>query len=251
MMASAIVEEEKQVIDQTLVQQSIGFGLMSVAGWDKAVDYALYEVSHHNIGIISSDPLEVGSQVTVEYRENQLISLVVHQIVPKKNLPPGYKRFRLITTNPEIDFEHLLPESSHRKVSFNTRHQYHVRFVRFVTEIPTRVEARTFGSEEPYHMKTINISKSGFLLASPPGFRVPFHESTLLELTLFVEDRPIRCLGKVMRCEVDFEKKLKRYGVNICDIHAEDRERYFSFVEDTEHRKNRQVFRLLKIAMPI
>lgn len=250
MAATALIGEE-QVLDQALAQQSIGFGLMSVAGWEKPVDYALYEVSHHNIGIISSDPLEVGTRVTVEYRDGQPIPLVVHQIVPKKNLPPGYKRYRLITTDPEVNFERILPESSHRKVSFTTRHHYHVRFARFNTEIPTRVEARTFGSEEPYHMKTINVSKTGFLLASPPGFRVPFHESTLLELTLFLEDQPIRCLGKVIRCEVDFEKKIKRYGINICDIHAEDREKYFSFIEDTEHRKNRQVFRSLKLPMPI
>jgi c-di-GMP-binding flagellar brake protein YcgR len=136
-------------------------------------------------------------------------------------------------------------------VTFANRHQYQMRFGRFSTEVPTPVEARTFGSEEPYRMKTINVSKTGLLLASPPGFRVPFNESTLLELTLFLEEQPIRCLGKVLRCEVDFEKKIKRYGINICDIHAEDCERYFSFIEDTEHRKNRQVFRALNIPMPI
>jgi hypothetical protein len=250
MAATALLKEE-QVLDQVLAQQSIGFGLMSVAGSEKPVDYALYEVSHYNIGIISSDTLEVGTRVTVEYRDGQSIPLVVHQIVSKKNLPPGYKRYRLITTDPEVNFERILPESSYRKVAFTTRHQYHMRFARFNTEIPTRVEARTFGSEEPYHMKTINVSKTGFLLTSPPGFRVPFHQSTLLELTIFLEDQPIRCLGKVIRCEVDFEKKVKRYGIDICDIHAEDREKYFSFIEDTEHRKNRQVFRMLNLPMPI
>ncbi len=250
MIANALAQED-EVLDQALAQKSVGFGLMSIVGWEKPVDYVLYEVSHHNIGIITSDPLMVGTRVTVEYRDNQQIPLIVHQEVPKKNLPAGYKRYRLITTDPELNFEKILPENSHRKVSVSNRQQYHVRFARFSTEIPTLVEARTFGSEEPYHMKTINVSKTGFLLSSPPGFRVPFHESTLLELTLFLEDQPIRCLGKVIRCEVDFEKKIKRYGVNICDIHADDRERYYSFIEDTEHRKNRQVFRSLKLPMPI
>lgn len=250
-MAAIAVIGEEQVEEQAIAQQSLGFGLMTVAGWEKSVDYALYEVSHHNIGIISSDPLEIGTVVTVEHRENQPITLIVHQIVPRKNLPLGYQRFRLITTDPEVNFERILPESSHRKVNFTTRHHYQMRFGRFSTEVPTHVEARTFGSEEPYRMKTVNVSKTGFLLASPPGFRVPFNESTLLELTLFLEDQPIRCLGKVLRCEVDFEKKIKRYGINICDIHADDREKYFSFIEDTEHRKNRQVFRTLKVPMPI
>lgn len=250
-MGMAALEEREPVIDQALGTQSIGFGLISVPGWEKSVDYALYEVSHHNIGIISSDNLEIGTEVTLEYREHLTIPMIVHQIVPKKNLPPGYRRYRLITVNPEIDFEKLLPESAHRKVSLSNRHLYQVRFARFATEIPTKVEARTFGSDEPYHMKTVNVSKSGFLISSPPGFRVPFHESTLLELVIHLEGKPIRCLGKVIRCEVDFEKKLKRYGINLCDIHVDDRERYFSYIDDVEHSKNRQVFRLLRLPMPI
>lgn len=249
---TAIAEEQTEQIDQVLGQQSLGLGLMLVKGWDKPVEYALYEICHHNIGIITRDHLEVGTTVLIERTNTQIIPMVVHQLVPKKDLPPGYRRFRLISIDPEVDFESMLPEMGQRNYTVARKEHYHVRYARFSTEIPTRVDAKTFGSSELYTLKTINISKSGFLLASPPGFRVPFNESTLLELTVHVEgDEPIRFLGKVMRCEFDFEKKMKRYGINICEITAEARERYSSFIEDTEHKKNRQIFRLLNLPMPV
>jgi hypothetical protein len=244
--------ENIQSIDQALGQPSLSIGLMLIQGWEKPVDYALYEICHHNIGVITSVTLEIGTAVLIERNENHIIPLIVHQAVPKENLPDGYNRYRLISVDPDTDFETLIPELSQRTFAINNKQLYHVRFARFKTEIPTRVDAKTFGSPEIYTMKTINISKSGFLLASPPGFRVPFNEATLLELTVHVDDEePISFLGKVIRCEFDFEKKMKRYGVNICEITTDMRERYDSFIEDAEHRKNRQIFRLLNIPMPV
>jgi hypothetical protein len=250
---TSIAEEENPIqIDHALGQQSLGLGLMLVQGWEKPVEYALYEICHHNIGIISRDPLEVGTMVMIERSNAQIVPMIVHQLVAKRDLPPGYRRFCLITVDPDVDFETMLPEMSQRNYTQMRKDHYHVRYARFYTEIPTRVDAKTFGSAETYTLKTINISKSGFLLASPPGFRVPFNESTLLELTVHVDgDEPIRFLGKVMRCEFDFEKKMKRYGINICEISAESKDRYSSFIDDTEHRKNRQIFRLLNLPMPV
>ena len=141
MIGLSEVEYLEESTDKVIAKQSIGFGLMLAEGWEQAVDYALYEVSHHNIGIISKDNLEVGNKVTIEYRDQQIFSLIVHQIVPKKNLPSGYQRFRLISTDPDINFEHVLPESSHRKFSFSTQHNYQVRFARF------RSEERRVGKE--------------------------------------------------------------------------------------------------------
>lgn len=246
------VAENLLNIDQALGQPSLSIGLMLIQGWEKPVEYALYEICHHNIGVITSVTLQVGTPVLIERNENHIIPLIVHQAVPKENLPDGYNRYRLISVDPETDFETLIPELSQRTFAINNKKLYHVRFARFKTEIPTRVDARTFGSPEAYTLKTINISKSGFLLASPPGFRVPFNEATLLELTVHVDDEePICFLGKVIRCEFDFEKKMKRYGINICEITADMKERYDSYIEDAEHRKNRQIFRLLNIPMPI
>lgn len=246
------VAENLLTIDQALGQPSLSIGLMLIHGWEKPVDYALYEICHHNIGVITAVELKIGTSVLIERSEDQIIPLVVHAEVPKENLPEGYHRYRLISVDPETDFETLIPELSQRSFQLTNKQLYHVRFARFKTEIPTRVDARTFGSPEIYGLKTINVSKSGFLLASPPGFRVPFNESTLLELTVYVEDEePICFLGKVIRCEFDFEKKMKRFGVSICEITNEARDRYDNFIEDVEHRKNRQIFRLLNMPMPV
>ncbi len=241
----------KKNVDENLVTQSVGFGMMIVEGWENSVNYALYEVSNQNIGIISSDPLELGMRVIIEFRENMQIPMVVHQNIPSYNLPEGFKRYRLISLESTVNFENLLPESNHRKFSLSTRHHYHVRFVRFSTEIPTLIDAKTFGAGQIYTLKTINISKSGFLLASPPGFGVPFNEATLLELNIkLAQGQQVKCLGKVVRCEYDFEHKYKRYGINISDFHDDSRELYYSYIDDIEHSKNRQIFRLLKISSP-
>lgn len=246
------VADPLQTIDQALGQTSLSIGLMLIQGWEKPLDYALYEICHHNIGIITSVDLTVGTAVMIERSETHIIPLIVHALVPKDNLPEGYHRYRLISVDPETDFEVLIPELAQRTFAINSKQLYHVRFARFKTEIPTRIDARTFGSPEIYTLKTINVSKSGFLLASPPGFRVPFNESTLLELTVHVDDgEPISFLGKVIRCEFDFEKKMKRFGINICEITSDSRERYHNFIEDVEHRKNRQIFRLLNMPMPV
>ncbi|MBC7660476.1 MAG: PilZ domain-containing protein [Chitinophagaceae bacterium] len=246
------VAENLLSIDQALGQTSLSLGLMIIQGWEKPIEYALYEICHHNIGVITSVVLEIGTPVFIERSGKHIIPMIVHQAVPTENLPGGYNRYRLISVDPETDFEVLIPELAQRTFHINDKQLYHVRFARFKTEIPTRVDARTFGSPELYSLKTLNVSKSGFLLASPPGFRVPFNEATLLELTIHVDDEePISFLGRVIRCEFDFEKKMKRYGINICDITAEARERYDSFIEDTEHKKNRQIFRLLNVPMPV
>jgi hypothetical protein len=246
-----MVSVAEEHIDDALSIQSIGFGLLSAEGGDRSIDYSLYEVSHQNIGIISNERLEVGQRLSIDHRDNFHIPLVVHQIVEKRNLPPGYRRYRLISLNPDINFEQMLPESNHRKVSFIARHDYRVRFARFITEVPIAVDAKTFGGNRSYLMKTINVSKSGFLLASAQGLTVPFHETTLLELKIILDEEPgIPCLGKVIRYEVDFEHRVKLYGVTISEISPDDRERYSSLVEDIEHRKNRQVFRQLRLPMP-
>lgn len=246
-----MVASAKKNIDESLVTQSVGFGMMLVEGTEQSVNYALYEVSNQNIGIISSDDLEIGTRVSIEYRDHLRIPMIVHQKISSQNLPDGYKRFRLISLDSSVNFEALLPEANHRKFSISTRHHFHVRFVRFATDIPTLVDAKTFGAQQAYTLKTLNISKSGFLLASPPGFGVPFNEATLLELTIRLEQGQIvRCLGKVIRCEYDFELKLKRYGINLSDFHDNGRDLYYSYIDDLEHRKNRQIFRSLKISDP-
>ena len=129
---------------------------------EKPVEYALYEICHHNIGVITSVTLEIGTSVLIERNEHHIIPLIVHQAVPRDNLPEGYNRYRLISVDPQTDFETLLPELGARTFTINNKQQYNVRFARFKTDIPTRVDASTFGSPEIYTLKTINISKSGF-----------------------------------------------------------------------------------------
>ncbi|RYZ82578.1 MAG: hypothetical protein EOP04_21755, partial [Proteobacteria bacterium] len=147
------VAENLLSIDQALGQPSLSIGLMLIQGWDKPVEYALYEICHHNIGVITSVTLEIGTPVLIERNENHIIPMIVHQAVPTENLPDGYNRYRLISVDPDTDFEVIIPELSQRSFALNSKQLYHVRFARFKTEIPTRVDAKTFGSGEIYSLK--------------------------------------------------------------------------------------------------
>jgi hypothetical protein len=67
------------------------------------------------------------------------------------------------------------------------------------------VESRTIGTSAAYRFSTIDISRSGLLLAWERESRMPFIVNTLLELTIDPKgahlDKPVSCLGKVVRRE--------------------------------------------------
>lgn len=91
------------------------------------------------------------------------------------------------------------------------------------------VESRTIGTNASYKFTTIDISRSGLLLSWQRDTKMPFIVNTLLELTIDPKgdclDRPVACLGKVVRREADDEDdtgKTMTLGIQIVQIDNTD-----------------------------
>ncbi len=92
-----------------------------------------------------------------------------------------------------------------------------------------QVESRTIGTSAAYRFSTIDISRSGLLLAWERETRMPFIVNTLLELTIDPSathlQKPVSCLGKVVRREAESEDgkgNQARIGIQIVQIDNAD-----------------------------
>ena len=83
------------------------------------------------------------------------------------------------------------------------------------------VESRTIGSPSAYRLSTLDISRSGLLLAWNRRGNVPFVVNTILEMTIDPKGRcfggPVTCLGKVVRRESRCREETK-LGIQIVQI---------------------------------
>ncbi len=91
------------------------------------------------------------------------------------------------------------------------------------------VESRTIGTNASYKFTTIDISRSGLLLSWQRDTKMPFIVNTLLELTIDPKgdclDKPVACLGKVVRREANDEDdtgKTMTLGIQIVQIDNTD-----------------------------
>ena len=87
------------------------------------------------------------------------------------------------------------------------------------------VESKTIGAILSYDMSTDNVSRTGLLLTLGRARKVPFQVNTLIEMVVDGEgqvfERPVSCLGKVVRLVTTEENQL-RYGVHIVQIDNKD-----------------------------
>lgn len=87
------------------------------------------------------------------------------------------------------------------------------------------VESRTLGTLMTYNMSTGNVSRSGLLLQVGTNRKVPYLVNTIVELTVDKDcqmfDRPVSCLGKVVRVTLDGERR-PQYGVQIIQLDGDD-----------------------------
>ena len=69
------------------------------------------------------------------------------------------------------------------------------------------VESKTIGTSASYVLNTEDISRSGLCLVWEREQRMPFNVNTLIEMTIDPKgaclDKPVSCLGKVVRRECD------------------------------------------------
>jgi hypothetical protein len=88
------------------------------------------------------------------------------------------------------------------------------------------VESKTLGTMLSYDMATQNVSRTGMLLTLGRSKKVPFQVNTLIEMLVDGDaelfERPVSCLGKVVRLEKAEDEVEAKYGVHIVQIDARD-----------------------------
>ena len=96
-------------------------------------------------------------------------------------------------------------------------------------EIDLAVVSKTLGTEASYAMSTMDVSKSGLLLAWDRKVRMPFIENTLIEMTIDPGSKalsaPVPCLGKVIRRvdrPTDGNQEASLIGVQIVQMDGDD-----------------------------
>ena len=105
------------------------------------------------------------------------------------------------------------------------------------------VESRTIGTSAAYRFSTIDISRSGLLLAWERESRMPFIVNTLLELTIDPKgnhlQKPVSCLGKVVRRESEGESgkgNQARIGIQIVQIDNTDLQQWEGCLVELERQ---------------
>lgn len=105
------------------------------------------------------------------------------------------------------------------------------------------VESRTIGTSAAYCFSTIDISRSGLLLAWERETRMPFIVNTLLELTIDPKSahlqKPVSCLGKVVRRESESENgkgNQARIGIQIVQIDNGDLQQWEGCLVELERQ---------------
>jgi hypothetical protein len=105
------------------------------------------------------------------------------------------------------------------------------------------VESRTIGTDASYSLITEDISRSGLLLVWDRDVKMPFIVNTLLELTIDPSgsclDKPVSCLGKVVRREAESEDgkgHQTRLGIQIVQIDNNDLQAWEGCLTQLEKR---------------
>lgn len=105
------------------------------------------------------------------------------------------------------------------------------------------VESRTIGTNAAYQFSTEDISRSGLLLVWDRDSKMPFNVNTLLEITIDPKgaclDKPVSCLGKVVRRDAEKEadgSMATRLGVQIVQIDNSDLQAWEGCLNELERR---------------
>jgi PilZ domain len=106
-----------------------------------------------------------------------------------------------------------------------------------------KVHSRTIGTNVAYSLTTADVSRSGLLLVWQHDEKVPFIVNTLLELTIDplgrCLEKPVSCLGKVVRREEDSAVQGDtgtKLGVQIVQIDKSDQNIWEGCLGELEKR---------------
>jgi hypothetical protein len=192
------------------------------------VHYQPYEVSQHRLGIVAPrNCLKCDEHLVLKTSFGDVPFIV--EEVNEKDHPFGLVRYRLHCPVKKVSVEDVFRKSGCEQYFTGSSSGGSIQRTRFKIDPSIVVKAKTFGTRIAHDFHTINISKSGFLLASGHNVKVPFIQNTLLELALEVDGfwikEPVNCLGKVVRClelRDARNESIKHYGIRITEMSGKD-----------------------------
>jgi hypothetical protein len=115
-----------------------------------------------------------------------------------------------------------------------------VRSPRFQTDRDLMVHSKTIGTSLCYKLRTEDISVSGLLLTWSHNTQVPFLINTLIEMEIDPDgqwlDRPLNCVGKVVRKFGDDSDNGTKFGITIVQMDTNSIQEWESCVGSLERR---------------
>lgn len=218
---------------------NFGLGALMLKKSKEEIKYQPFEISRYGLGIITSQPLDIGSDLVLKSSLGEVPFRVSTQIPASE---AGSLRYRLVALDMEADVEQfILDVANNEKVAALTLTK-NLQHARFDTDPPIPVIAKTFGSTNRYRFQTVNVSTSGILMALDDEITAPFNINTLLELELIPNGvwlhEPLSCLGKVIRRNTfarhSGQSPVVSFGIQFLEFQKDDLKVWQAILKDIE-----------------
>jgi hypothetical protein len=202
----------------------------------EAPNFVSIELQTDRLVAFSAEPL--ATDRTWEMASGDF-KLVLNAVAVERRLPPSSRyAYEMTPTAPRPNLENDLLRLSEGATPRPSNELYvfcalmmngcFVRVSRYNSTGILDAMVCTLGTRIPYRMHTTDISRSGLFLASASGESIPFSNNTLLEITIKpatgdLEQRPIRFMGKVVRCVNSnlASRKVETVGIGVQIVEME------------------------------
>lgn len=204
------------------ILDDFGLGRIFTMPAKEPVEYQPYEVSRMSLGIVAAPGLQEGQALVLE-SNGQKVELAV-ELAGLQGDVLGNVRYHLGVKGVGSDLERLFAQSGcQRKLALVEKN---IQCARFDAIDGIKVQAKTFGARDRYGLTSLNVSKTGLLMAAHASDRVPFIVNTLLEVRLEAPSwlkEPVTGLAKVIRHTTRTASGEKRveFGIRFIEFNEE------------------------------
>ena len=185
------------------------FGLGDLYRQDPAelIPYQPFEVSRHQIGILSLSALHMGEQVSLHLPFGKRVGFRVLSCEASRHQRQlGIYRSSLLCLDEGLDLG-LVTQSTGCAKKMELSSGLRLQQMRFSPRPPIKMSANTFGSPQSFDFVLKNMSQTGCMLQAIGGVYCPFQDHTLIEFTMSEKgswvEAPIKGIGKVVWCDKD------------------------------------------------
>lgn len=191
---------------------------------ETTIPYLPYQISKYGIGIIAKAGMDVLRDLVLQTTAGPIKLRVLS--VETNGAPENGARYNLMAVGFDIDLEQIFNNDPKIRQMVGDAL---LHFARFQTNPPAIMQAKTFGSTNPYMFKSINASKTGaFVVSHNNKGRIPFSDSTLIEWQFQPNDswllRKVAGVGRIAHQTTHEGKgglKIQYYGIELKDFRGD------------------------------